>query len=110
MQPSQIHIERWDVEHRTATVDTAMPGFAVLQLMDYPAWRVLVNEQMISSRPRRDDGLMTIPIPAGHAQIDVRYAATADVWTGRLISLVCILFFLICFRRQVGWGPRQQVS
>jgi hypothetical protein len=110
LQPSQIHIERWNVEHMTANVDSSAPAFAVLRLMDYPAWRVLVNGQTISSRPRRDDGLMTIPIPAGHAQIDVRYTATADVWAGRLVSLVCILFFLICFRKQVGWGPRQQVS
>ncbi len=110
LQPSQIHIERWGVERMTATVDTSAPAFAVLRLMDYPAWQVRVNGRMVSSRPRREDGLMVAPIPAGHAQIDVRYAATADVWVGRLVSLVCIVFFLICFPKQVGWGPRQQVS
>ena len=36
----------------------------------------------VNARPRRDDGLMVVPVAAGMSNIEVRYAATRDVWTG----------------------------
>ena len=85
--PSEIQIGRWDVERMSATVRSGA-GFAVLRVMDYPAWRVTVNGAPVNSRPRRDDGLMVVPVAAGISQIEVRYGATPDVWAGRILSLV----------------------
>jgi hypothetical protein len=106
---SQIHIERWHVEHMRATVDAADPAFAVVRLMDYPAWLVRVNGRPVGARPRRDDGLMVIPLPSGHSQIDIRYGTTSDMWAGRILSLLAIICLLAVFR-VVGLRPLQQVS
>jgi hypothetical protein len=109
-EPAQIHIQRWNVEHISATIDSASPAFAVLRLMDYPAWRVRINGHPASARPRRDDGLMTIPIAAGTSRIEVQYTATPDSWIGRAISLLSILILLVYFRTQSASRPRQQLS
>jgi len=105
LQPSEIQIQHWDVERMRSTVHSGV-GFAVLRVMDYPAWRVRVNGAPVSARPRREDGLMVIPVGAGMSEIEVRYGATRDVWLGRFLSLIAVVLWigLAAFRR------RQQVS
>ena len=105
LQPSEIQIRRWDAERMSATIQSGA-GFAVLRVMDYPAWRVSVNGTPANARPRREDGLMTIPIAAGTSEIEVRYWATRDVWLGRFLSLIAVVLWigLAALRR------RQQVS
>ena len=110
LQPSQVHIEEWSVERIRAQVDTATPGFAVLRLMDYPAWHVRVNGRRVDKGPRREDGLMVIPLSAGNSQMTLSYKATADVWLGRLISAVASIFLLCLRAGQLGLRPKQQVS
>ncbi len=58
---------------------TAEAGYAVLRLMDYPSWRVTVDDNPALGRPVRDDGLMTVPIRAGKHVMEVQWAATRDV-------------------------------
>ena len=93
IQPAKIQIQRWQVEHMTATIQSPQSGFAILRLMDYPAWRVHVNGKSFP-RPQRDDGLLTIPIDAGTSAIDVQYATTPDAWAGRAVSLISIALWL----------------
>lgn len=105
--PAAITIRLWHIEHIVASIHSPQPGFAVFRLMNYPAWRITVTEwavpQTDSSRPSgarvpgrqvRDDGLLAIPISAGTSTIDIRYGATPDVWAGRIISLVALVFWL----------------
>lgn len=99
---SDVQIGRWDLERMSATVRSGA-GFAVLRVMDYPAWRVTVNGAPVDSRPRRDDGLMVVPVAAGVSQIDVRYGATPDVWAGRILSLAAAILWL-------GLAARQRLS
>ena len=106
MQPAQIHIELWDVEHMSASIVTAVPGFAVPRLMDYPAWRVRVDGRRVDARPHRDDGLMVIPIPAGHSEIEISYRTTQDMWLGRVFSLIAFIL-LVCLRAEGLW-PQQR--
>lgn len=108
LQPQGVHIERWEVEHMSASIDAAAPSFAVLRMMDYPAWKVRLNGRLVASRPRREDGLMVVPIPAGHTQIDVRYSKTPDVWAGRILSLIAFIILLAC--RALGLRLRHQLS
>ncbi len=97
--PSEVQIGRWDVERMSATVRSG-GGFAVLQVMNYPAWRVTVNGTPVGSRPRRDDGLMVVPVAAGVSQIEVQYGATPDVWAGRALSLAAAILWLGLAARQ----------
>jgi len=90
--PATVKVERWNGEQRAATVTSSGAGFAVLRLMEYPAWRVTVNGVAVplTARLHREDGLMTIPVPAGATRIDVQWVTTPDEWVGRSLSLVAL--------------------
>jgi hypothetical protein len=89
------NVKRWNAEHWTVSIATAETGFAVLRLMDYPSWRVTVDDKPALGRPVRDDGLMTIPIIAGKHLMEVQWAATRDVIAGRTISAIALLALAI---------------
>jgi hypothetical protein len=91
----------WSPEHRAVLLNTPAPGYAVFRLMDYPAWTVRRNGSDVTERPRRDDGLLTIPVPQGRSQIEIRWRTTPDIWIGRAASMLglCIFGFL-CYRER----------
>lgn len=93
---AQLNIRLWKSESKDVRVSLSQPAFAVFRLMDYPAWQVTVNARPISTRPQRDDGLLTIPLDARQSSINVRYVATRDVELGRALSLLtlCIVVAL----------------
>jgi uncharacterized membrane protein len=71
----------------------------ILNLRDYPAWRVSRNGERDPAREQRDDGLIAIPIPAGPSSIDIVYASTPDQTLGGAISLLAVPIFLFTLRR-----------
>jgi 6-pyruvoyl-tetrahydropterin synthase related domain len=89
------NVKRWNAEHWTVSVVTAETGYAVLRLMDYPSWRVTVDDKPALGRPVRDDGLMAIPIIAGKHVMEIQWAATRDVIIGRIISVIALLALAI---------------
>jgi len=96
--PAIIQFRRAHIEHITVDIQTAQPGYAVFRLMDYPAWRVRVNNKLVTAIEHRDDGLLTIPIPAGTSTIEVQYSTTRDMWAGRIVSLISFLIWgVLCF-------------
>ncbi|HEX3987417.1 MAG TPA: 6-pyruvoyl-tetrahydropterin synthase-related protein [Acidobacteriaceae bacterium] len=90
--PATVQVEKWGAERRSAVVTSSGPGYAVLRLMDYPAWRVTVNgaAMNLEARRHRDDGLMVIPVKAGTTRIEVRWGTTRDAWAGRWLSLAAL--------------------
>jgi hypothetical protein len=90
-----VNVKQWNAEHWIVSVLTPETGYAVLRLMDYPSWRVTVDGKPVQGRPVRDDGLMTVPVTAGNHVVDVQWAATGDVITGRLISAFSLLALAI---------------
>jgi hypothetical protein len=113
--PAAINIQRWQPEHIVATVQSPQAGYAILRLMDYPAWQVSINNQSTNrlkggpqkqaeewrrSRVSPDaqsrfDGLVVVPIAAGTSTIDVRYSATSDAWAGRILSLLSLIVWIV---------------
>lgn len=98
--PAKIDVRLWKVEHKTLVVNSPRPGFAVLTLMDYPAWRVHANGELLAVRPHREDGLLTVPVVAGTTEIDVRYGGTLDAVWGRGISLGALLIWFSVAARE----------
>lgn len=94
--PAQAQIKLWKSETKQFVIDLPANAYAVLKLIDYPAWLVLVNGNINTVRPHRDDGLMTIPLRPGRSVISIHYAATRDVELGRALSLLalCIVIAL----------------
>ncbi|MDR3773939.1 MAG: hypothetical protein P4L26_11360, partial [Terracidiphilus sp.] len=73
-------------EHlRIATV-AAHPGFLILRLLSYPAWRITVNGQPAAPLPARDDGLIAVPVPQGPVDLRVDWTTTSDAVAGRWLS------------------------
>jgi hypothetical protein len=83
--------KRWNAEHWIVTISTPASGYAVLRLMDYPAWRVSVDGRPVSGRPTRADGLMAVSVTRGSHTIEVRWSATRDILAGRILSGLALL-------------------
>jgi hypothetical protein len=89
----------------SASVSATVPGYAVLRLMDYPAWRVMLNGSDARGRPRRNDGLIVIPVEAGANRIDVRWRVTRDQWAGYGVSLAALAITLT-----FSWKGRRRLD
>jgi len=100
--PARVKIERWNVEHMTALVTTPQPAYAVLRLMDYPAWRVTLNGAVAQGRVQRSDGLIAIPVKPGVNRIDVRWRTTADQWAGIALSSAALVILVVLLGRLSG--------
>jgi hypothetical protein len=79
-------------EHLQVTATMHQAGYLILHLRSYPAWRVTLNGNVVSSLPRRDDGLIAVPVAQGESKIDVQWTTTSDVIAGRWISGAALLF------------------
>ncbi len=77
-------------EHLRIRALVAHPGFLILRLRSYPAWRVTVNGRHVASLPRRDDGLMAVPVPQGTVDLRVDWTTTRDVIAGRWLSVLAV--------------------
>jgi hypothetical protein len=84
--------QRPGTEHRQIRTQTPTPGYLVLRLREYPAWRVRVNGQPAPPRPIRQDGLMAVPVPAGPVDLAIDWTTTPDLVAARIISLIALLF------------------
>ncbi len=75
--------------------------------MSYPAWRVRVNGQLVTALPKRDDGLIAVPVPQGPVDLTVDWVTTPDVVAGRWVSGVSVLVLTVfCLLQRRRKGPR----
>jgi len=82
------------------TLNSPIPQILILNLSEYPAWHVTLNQMLIATREQRDDGLLAISIPAGPSSISITYAQTMDQTIGDILSLLSIgLLLLILVRK-----------
>ena len=102
-QEAQVEIRDWNAAHKSFSVHASRDGFAVLRLLDYPAWRVRVNGVAIPARPHRSDGLMTIPVNTGISMVEVRYESTADIDWGWGASLAALLVLIALLVMEKSW-------
>jgi hypothetical protein len=81
-------------EHLRIDTVTAHPGFLILRLLSYPAWRITVNGQPTSPADPRDDGLIAVPVPEGRVEVAVDWTTSSDVVAGRCVSAVAFLLLV----------------
>ena len=77
--------------HLPIDVSAAEPATLVLNRREYPAWRVSVNDHVVTERRQRDDGLIAVPIAAGLSHVEIEYARTPDRTAGEAISAISLL-------------------
>ena len=84
-------------EHLRFTATFAHPGYLVLRLRSYPAWRIRLNGQPAANLPQRADGLIAVPVLQGAVNLTVDWTTTPDAWAGRWLSgLALILVTGLC--------------
>ncbi len=66
-------------------------GYLVLRLLSFPAWKIKVNGLAAGPMPQRDDGLLTVPVPAGAVYITADFTTTEDYGIGRWLSALSVL-------------------
>ena len=94
-------------EHLRFTATIAHPGYLILRLRSYPAWRVLVNGRPVVAFPKRKDGLMTVPVPQGPVDLTADWTTTPDVLAGRWIGGAFVLLLTaLCLAERRLSRPR----
>lgn len=88
-----------------SAIDAPHAEFLILNLRDYPAWRIALTRsgtapQVIADRSSRDDGLIAIPVPGGPSAIDIQYAQTTEQTAGDAISLASLGILAIVAARK----------
>ncbi len=81
-------------EHRSVDAEIPQPGYLVLRLLSYPAWKIRVNGQRLTRLLRRDDGLIVAPVAQGPLHLTVDWTITPDVRAGRWVSAISVLLLI----------------
>jgi hypothetical protein len=80
-----------DPEHLRLAAVTMHPGYLILRLRSYPAWRETINDRPIATQPALEDGLMVVPVSPGLSNLAVDWTTTSDVLAGRWVSCLAVL-------------------
>jgi hypothetical protein len=79
----------------TLNFKSPIPQTLILNLRDYPAWHVTLNDALVITRQPRPDGLIAIPIPAGRSTLAITYDRLKDQTIGATISLLSLILLLL---------------
>jgi uncharacterized membrane protein len=88
---AKVLVERWTAEQRVIRVETPEAVRLALRLLNYPAWRIELNNTIVSAQPPTDTNQMIISVPAGQSVVCVRFLRTPDRTVGLLVSLLSAL-------------------
>jgi hypothetical protein len=92
------------------TVNASAPEDIILNLRDYPTWRVTINGTPITDHLQRDDGLIALPIAAGPSNIDITYTQTMDQTLGDILSLASLALLALFLSRHRTKSQNKIVS
>jgi 6-pyruvoyl-tetrahydropterin synthase related domain len=92
------NVTNWSPEYKHFSIDAPQSSIAILQLMDYPAWRVRINGQPVSKSAPASSGQLQIAVPAGHSDVEIKFDHTADRVIGDIITIFSLLLLAL-----LGW-------
>jgi hypothetical protein len=94
-------------EQRRFHATFAHAGFLVLRLIRFPAWSIRINGKPVTDRPKRDDGLIAMPVPQGTVDLTLDWISTPDVVCGRWVTIISILLLIaLCLLERRSKVPR----
>jgi len=88
---AQIRVLEWGAEEKRFTAEVSEPTKLAVRLFNYPAWRVVVNGNLVRAETRDVTGLMIVPVAAGGNNVRIIFTRTGDRMTGGLISGITLL-------------------
>ena len=78
-------------EHLHLVMTTSRPGFLIVRLHRFPAWRITVNGRVMSDLLQRIDGLVVVPVQQGPIDLAADWTTTPDVYAARGVTGIAIL-------------------
>ncbi|MBB5064824.1 hypothetical protein [Granulicella mallensis] len=84
---------------RHLVLNLAQPETLVLNLRDFPDWRLTRNGTELPAHLQRDDGLLAIALPSGPSTIDIAWHYTLDQQLGIAISACALALLGLTFLR-----------
>jgi len=71
-----------------------------LRNLNYPAWRVEVNDAVVIPERTEENDQMLVPLAAGSSQVVVRFTRTPDRTVGAAVTLASMLVAVLLFFRR----------
>ena len=96
----EISVQHWTAERKEMLITTREPAVLKLRLLDYPAWRVKVNEAVVVPEQTGETNQITLSLTAGSSHVVVRFIRTPDRTIGAAISGASALIALLLFTRR----------
>jgi len=93
--PAEVTVLRWTAERKEMRITTRQPAVLKLRLLDYPAWRVEVNEAGVIPEQTGETTEITVSLATGLSHVLVRFIRTPDRTVGAVISGVSALIALL---------------
>jgi hypothetical protein len=97
---ARVTVQRWTAEKKEMRVTTRKPSVLKLRLLDYPAWRVKVNEAEVAPEQTGETAQIIVPLSAGQSHVVVHFIRTPDRTIGGVISAASVLIALLLFRKR----------
>lgn len=82
----RLHFERWSVEQRIFTAESAAPVVLAVRLLNYPAWQVHVDGKISRPESKPKTAQMLLPLAAGTHRVEISFQRTWDRTVGGAIS------------------------
>ena len=102
----RISVQTWLPERRVISVQADAPVTIAPKLVNYPAWKAIVNGRPAPIQSVENTAQMKIQLLAGSGRIEIRFTRTWDRLLGLLISLLSLALLVIGMLRskqsQVG--------
>lgn len=88
---ARFEVQRWSTTRKRIGVHSPSEARVALRVLNYPAWRVRVNGQLVAPQRMDDFNQMVVPVQAGSSDITVTFARTFDRTLGDAISAIAVL-------------------
>lgn len=108
--PGEVHVTSWETHRRRLTVTARAPVRLVLRTFHHPGWTAWVDGEPTQVQADNPLHVITVAVPTGRHEVEVRFMATRDRLLGRTLSilgLATIAGFAIR-RRFTRPGPRRR--
>ena len=83
---AEIRMERWTAEERALSVTSREPLRLTVRLLNYPAWRVEVNGQVVTPQLAESTAQVIVPLPAGTERVTMKFVRTPDRTAGDTLT------------------------
>lgn len=90
----------------TLTIDSQLPFQAIFRTFYFPGWQATVQGRPAALTPTDPYGLISLPVPAGRQEIELRFSSTAVRTGAALLSLLsALLTVALCFAQPLPIAP-----